>query len=351
MKKLLLMMLVLCTGVSTASAADPSFLGNSAININGNWYYAGQYLDWCSSGAFDNADLGTITTLSLGGQSQAYDNGSDWHSGTVTMGYKIDGGSDKFIDLTYYGFQNSNNYFQSGGSNFSTTDVDLTGLSTGDHTIEIWFRCGSKYDSNDGANYKAKFTIANSYTRSVTTGNFGTICLPFAATVEGAIVFEISGKVMSGETLTGINLESVESLEAGHAYIFKATSSTLTATYSGAYSNAVSANGMTGNLSSSATTVPADADNYVVSGNQIHKVVGGGSGVTIGQYKAYIDMSEVSETNARAANFIGFADDDVTSIESIETVKAQNIVYNLQGQRVKDAKNGLFIVNGKKVVK
>lgn len=345
MKKLLLLALVALGGVMNVSADDPTFLGNGAINVNGTWYYAEQYLDWCTGGGFNGNDLGVITTLAIGGKSEAYDRGQNWNSGTVTMGYKIDGGSDYTIGLNYCGFQNNNNIFQSGGSNFVLTEIDFSGLTCGEHSIEVWFQCGSKWDSHDGKNFKAKFTIADTYTRDVTSGNFGTICLPFAATVTGATVFKIVSKVEENGALKAINLESVESLEAGHAYIFKATSNTLTATLSGeATSTASDEDGMQGNLS--ATPASVASDNYVVYNNQVCPV---GSDVTVGQYRAYITLSRIGAAASRGANFIGF--DEATGIDNIKAENGQEVVYNLQGQRVTDAQKGLVIMGGKKMLR
>ena len=182
------------------------------------------------------------------------------------------------------------------------------------------------------------------YNRSVTAGNFGTICLPFAATVTGATVYKIVSTVGTGASMTGVNLESVENLEAGHAYIFKATGSTLTATYSGAYADATEANGMLGNLSSTPVTV--DAGNYVVSGNKICPV---GENVTIGQNRAYITLNGIGVAASRGANFIGF--DEATGIDNIKAENGQEVVYNLQGQRVTDAQKGLVIMGGKKMLR
>ena len=179
----------------------------------------------------------------------------------------------------------------------------------------------------------------------LTIGNFGTICLPFNATIEGATVFKIISKVEDGSgKLTAINLESVESLEAGKAYIFKATASTLSATTSGDYTVATSAFGMMGNLS--ATPVTVTSGNYVVSGNQVCPV---GENVTVGQYKAYITLDGIGTANSRGANFLGF--DETNGIENIQAENGQNVVYNLQGQRVTDAQKGLIIVGGKKMLR
>ena len=42
--------------------------------------------------------------------------------------------------------------------------------------------------------------------------------------------------------------------------------------------------------------------------------------------------------------------DDVTAISSVETTNANGAIYDLSGRRVKNVQNGLYIVNGKKVL-
>lgn len=355
MKKLITLLLVLCGGISQASAADPSFLGNSAIQVNGTWYYAGQDIDWCSGGAFNNKNLGTISSFVIGGRSEAYDNANDWGSGTVTMHYQINSGTVKSINLDYKEFKNNNNIFESGGSSFTTTEIDLSGLACGiEHTISIWFQCGSSYDSNNTSNYVAKFTLSNSYTRDVTAGDFGTICLPFAATVAGATVFKIASKIVDGSSnLTGINLESVNELEAGKSYIFKATGTTLTATYSGTYTAASADYGMMGNLSSTPVTVAQG--NYVVNSNKLRKVTG--DAVTVGQYRGYVTLEGVGvASSARGENFISFVDDSTTGIETVNTQQFNaDEAFDLQGRRVNvssaaKGQKGIYILNGKKYI-
>ena len=191
-----------------------------------------------------------------------------------------------------------------------------------------------------------------SYTRSVTSGKYGTICLPYAATIEGATIYEIESQVIEGGVLKGINVEPIATnrVEAGVAYIFKGTSGTLTATLSGNYTDAATDGNMMGNLDSETMTVPADQDNYVVSNNQIRKVVSGSDGVTIARYRAYIKLGSVS-AGARGANFIGSDDEGTTGIETVNAENNQSVVYNLQGQRVNDTQKGLVIVNGKKLLR
>lgn len=188
------------------------------------------------------------------------------------------------------------------------------------------------------------------YTRSVTSGKFGTICLPFAATVEGATVFKIVSKTVDGgSNLTGINLESVDNLAAGETYIFKATGTTLTATMTGNYAAATDAHGMLGTF----TATKAPVGSYVVgaSDSKIHKVVSGGTGVNVGQYKGWITLTSIDVASSRSANFLSF-EDETTGIAGVEMNDdaEQKVVYNLNGQRVANPTKGLYIVNGKKVI-
>ena len=146
--------LLLAASVSSASAREVKY---SAVNVNGNWYYCGQEMGWCKGGAFNQANLGIITSLQLGGQSQV-STGNDWYGGTMTMGYSIDGGSANYITLTYYGYTGTYNQLQSGGYNYSNTAIDISSLEVGQHTIAVWFKSEDTYDSNYSNNYVASFT-------------------------------------------------------------------------------------------------------------------------------------------------------------------------------------------------
>ena len=74
-----------------------------------------------------------------------------------------------------------------------------------------------------------------------------------------------------------------------------------------------------------------------------------GSG-TIAVGKAYLHLDS-NPAGARSLSVI-FADDMTTGIETIANeTKADNTVYNLGGQRVAKPMKGLYIVNGKKIIK
>ena len=138
MKKLITLLLFMGCVLSASAAAG--WVGAGAINVNETWYYADGHesTSWCS-GPF--TDLGTLTYLSIGGQVQLWDeNSSEWGSGsTATMYYKIDDAAYTAITLKKYKFENNNNFFQSGGNDFTATPIDIRSLSLGNHTLTVKF--------------------------------------------------------------------------------------------------------------------------------------------------------------------------------------------------------------------
>ena len=154
------------------------FFGKSAINVNGNWYYAGENLNWDGDnifGFFNGSNLGYLTALELGGHSETYEKinnegaGKDWKSGQVEMHYRIRNGEDSKLEgtiiLPYKNFVNNNNIFEKGhwdGSNFifESVDINISSLTDGTmYYLDIWFKLDNDHwDSNNSANYVATFT-------------------------------------------------------------------------------------------------------------------------------------------------------------------------------------------------
>ena len=165
---------------STTAFAAAGWLGAGAIYINekvedgvfNGWYYADQHssTSWCNGGAFNGADLGNLASLTIGGQVQLWDeSGADWGSNnTAKMYYSIDGGATQLIILNYYKFQDNNNFFQSGGDPMVTTDINISGLTLGEHTLSIYF------DDTDSrqttATYTANFTKVTDISGATVTG-------------------------------------------------------------------------------------------------------------------------------------------------------------------------------------
>ncbi|MBQ7531590.1 MAG: hypothetical protein IJT12_07765 [Paludibacteraceae bacterium] len=201
---------------------------------------------------------------------------------------------------------------------------------------------------------------ATEYTRSLTSGNYATMCLPFPVSrseefLSGINVFNITGKYMSGSNITGIEMAEVEGiLEAGKPYIIQATAATLSAWYGEATAmSPVSATGLVGNLGS-AYYVPVGG--YIISSNKIRRVAYANTG-SVGQYKAYLDLSAVPDAGGvsapgRRVLYAENTEDTVTSLEDFlnnaSEINWNEPVYNMLGQRVGKGTKGVLVQNGQK---
>lgn len=201
--------------------------------------------------------------------------------------------------------------------------------------------------------------ITEGYHRNVTSGDYGTICLPYAVAAEdmaGAEFFSIAGKVMKDGEPQSIVLEQVTTLEGGVPYIFSATSDKLIAAYSGkAVAVAEEANGLIGSFEGQDVAEGM----YLISAQ--NKVQLCGKGCKISGNRAYIDMNEVPEYSGEVGvnqRLISF--EDATGISETMVEGGLADVYTLSGVEVRHQVNeseatqglpqGIYIVNGKKVV-
>lgn len=181
------------------------------------------------------------------------------------------------------------------------------------------------------------------YTRTVTNGNYGTICLSrAAATIEGATIYQVVG----GNASEGITIEEVASMEAGKPYIFQATADQLTVTMTGARAEVQEANGLVGNLGATAMNVPTDA--YVLKNNLLYSV---NSAVTIAPNRAYINMSAITPiapAPGRIRRVIA-VENQATGVESLQpsAVSLEKVLMNGQLFILRDGQ--LYNVTGVRV--
>ena len=401
--------------VAKFKAVEPTadWVGKSAINVNGTWYYAGEELYWGGGAGnqefFHGKNLGPITSLTLGGQSQIYDDGLDWKDGEMNMYYRIDNGEVTAIILSYYSFYDNqhNMVFQSGGSNFVDTPIDLSELADGEHTLSIWFERNGVYDSNNSNNYVATFTKINNLTisdtssesevntalneymdryvnfviegRTIYAGTWNTLCLPFnletltGTPLEGADLRKLSSATFEDGTLTlnfqnqpvGMNPEisylvmlpegasDIVSPEFKNVQILSAspkhqsfTSSTDAALFMGCYG---------------AKTISGNKYLYLGEDNTLFYP---SSEVTLGAFRGYFELAdgitagEPTSTDPESQGIKSFVlnfgdDNETTSIKQINnTESATSTWFTLDGRRLNDkpATAGLYIINGKKVV-
>ena len=202
----------------------------------------------------------------------------------------------------------------------------------------------------------ALYKYVAAYTRTVTNGNYGTICLPYASSsYSGAEFYEVSWLQKNGETPVNLYLDQLEAdaqLEAGKPYIFRATSTELTVTCTG---DAVAdptdgANGLTGSFDA----IPAGSvltGNYVVAQNKFWTAT---ADAYAAANRAYIDASVVPDSEqkqipGRRRVALGTSGENAeTGIDNIITTDApvkviengqliiirDGVKYNVQGQKL-----------------
>lgn len=278
----------------------------------------------------------------------------------------IDNGTIQNIDGMYVVFEDANDsdiklsskkgnswYYKSEDGSWNTKETDGRFLGYNEQITAFRTYSSSTYPK------AVAMPIVDGYIRSTTSGDYGTICLPYAVAAEdmaGAEFFSIAGKVMKGEEPQSIVLNQVTTLEAGVPYIFSATSDKLIAAYSGkAVAVAEEANGLIGSFEGQDVAEGM----YLISAQ--NKVQLCGKGCKISGNRAYIDMNEVPEHSGEVGvnqRLISF--EDATGISETMVEGGLADVYTLSGVEIRHQVNeseatqglpqGIYIVNGKKVV-
>ena len=278
----------------------------------------------------------------------------------------IDNGTIQNIDGMYVVFEDANDsdiklsskkgnswYYKSEDGSWNTKETDGRFLGYNEQITAFRTYSSSTYPK------AVAMPIVDGYIRSTTSGDYGTICLPYAVAAEdmaGAEFFSIAGKVMKGEEPQSIVLNQVTTLEAGVPYIFSATSDKLIAAYSGkAVAVAEEANGLIGSFEGQDVAEGM----YLISAQ--NKVQLCGKSCKISGNRAYIDMNEVPEDSGEVGvnqRLISF--EDATGISETMVEGGLADVYTLSGVEVRHQVDeseatqglpqGIYIVNGKKVV-
>ncbi|MCR4664743.1 MAG: DUF4465 domain-containing protein [Paludibacteraceae bacterium] len=240
------------------------------------------------------------------------------------------------------------------------TEWDMTGLGAvasvtfdmeaSDDMVGEWGMNVPAYFAYDDVAVRFPAAAPTTYERSVTNGNYGTICLPYAVN-EG----DYSGATFYravGQTTEGIVIEEVGNLEAGKAYIFRATATTISCTYTGdAVATPVSAssnNGLQGTFEDN-TVVPTGK--WLLHNNLLYQSTGTQK---VNANRAYIDVTYVpagvpSPAPGRRQVVIANAPEQTTGIEDnvmtepVQKTMINGVVYvirngkmyDLRGQEVK----------------
>ena len=195
------------------------------------------------------------------------------------------------------------------------------------------------------------------YHRTVTSGDYGTICLPYgAANYSGMTLYEIAYR---DDAAKKIYLDEATDMEAGMPYIFHATSDNISVTYDNTVADHAQGeeNGLYGirNQIADVAALNPDKDEYIIYNNEISKCE---ANCGLRANRAYIIVSDIS-TEARAAVpgrrrvGMGYAEENAaTGVENINGGIAPMIegTYDIMGRQIAEpTATGFYIVNGKKV--
>ena len=201
--------------------------------------------------------------------------------------------------------------------------------------------------------------------RSITGGNWSTICLPFAipeekmtaAFGEGVVVRDFTGydyDEAAGEIK--VKFSTVKSMEANHPYIIKVASDISEFTVEGvdidpsknlryAVEEGKEFVGTYEIIPNLYTVGEYDAAPIFISENKFWYANSKNSKkATLLAFRAYFDFKDEADM-AR----IGMIFDEETGIDNV-TYQSDGEFYNLRGQRIETPSKGIYIKDGKKVV-
>ena len=225
------------------------------------------------------------------------------------------------------------------------------------YTLQYYNGKFASYNTTKSPVYLYRY-YSDYYTRAKAASNYATICLPTNATDLShtfGTFYTIAGKTMENNEETAIVIEETSSLEAGKGYIFKYNEGTriVAIEHTGETTDIVTENkGMIGNLSKEAKNVPIGY--YILKNDNILKNAASHN-VTIGQYRAYIDLKNVPVfTGTLSSKMVRFdINDETTHISAINpgnSSKPQK-TFNTQGTLVDESYKGIVIYGGRKILR
>ena len=235
--------------------------------------------------------------------------------------------------------------------------VVITCPNKSGYTLQYYNEKFASYDEDHNPVYLYRY-YSDYYTRAKGSYNYATICLPTVATDLShtfGTFYTIAGKTMKNNEVTAIVIEETSSLEAGKGYIFKYNEGTqiVAVEHKGETTDIVTENkGMIGNLSKEAMNVPRGC--YILKNDKILKNAASPY-VTIGQYRAYINLTNVPIfTGTLSSKMVRFdINDETTHISAInpENSSKPQKTFNTQGTLVDESYKGIVIYGGKKILR
>ena len=181
------------------------------------------------------------------------------------------------------------------------------------------------------------------FTRTATAGQFGTICFEYAVAadkIEGAEMYEIHSFDTTGDSVI---LTKTDNMEAGKPYIYYATASLIQLSYTGMKEEAKSHNGLIGFIGWSETDTHEVEAGYYALADDVLKTVSAQNPVVLSPRYAYVDTLEIpayTQMPQGACKKIRLIKDTASAIG--ETMQKESATKYIQ--------NGMLFIerNGKK---
>lgn len=222
--------------------------------------------------------------------------------------------------------------------------------------VELYKVPAQVYEISENANYDNTQEGAGDVTlnRTIKVG-YNTLVLPFSVSQaeveeafgEGSVVYDLSS--IEGDVWHFVT--KVDGISANRPCILKATKAGTSYNFedrsvvAGAPVLNLAEGGMTGSYAAS-LTVPEG--NYIINGDKLYRV---NSAVTIKGTRAYFNTTKNSEARTATLSFDGEILTGISAVEGGELKKAfTGEIFDLTGRKVKNPSNGVYVVEGKKVV-
>ena len=223
--------------------------------------------------------------------------------------------------------------------------------NTGTYTVKgIYIPAGYSLYLEDGtpANSNAYYDYITltptKVSATIATSGYSTLASSYALDCAN-LPSGLKAYKVTGVTKTAVNLEEVsEAVQAGTGLILEGAPSE---TYSIPVAVSGSDISSTNKLKAAVTATDVAANEaYILQGGKFHLVTGAS---TVPAGKAYLLATDVP-ANVRALDMV--VDGGADGISAIDNAQSTgNAIFDLSGRRVAKAQKGIYIVNGKKVVK
>ena len=241
----------------------------------------------------------------------------------------------------------------------NTITANDADINKNDRLILIWTGKSGGLDVNI-TNFEASYThVPETYNLTIGPSNWATIYLDFKATIPNNV--KVYGVKVSGDGTKALLEEVTGVIDAKKGYLVNgdATSHSFAETKLNAEASTVE----TDMLGSVTDTYVAGAAYVLASGTSgvvgfykasLNKDENGGTGSSHfknNANRAYLPIPVAGGARVLTFDFDGNAETGINAVEIEEAAPANAAIYDLSGRRVQSAKSGLYIINGKKIIK